>query len=93
MSKGIPKRAAKRDSNEGEIVAALRAVGAMVYRWSESGCPDLIVGWRDGRNYLLEVKRPGEKLTPAEAEFFATWPGQKAVVHTIEEALQTIGAI
>jgi len=92
MSKGIPKRAAKRDSNERGIVAGLRAVGAMVDYRSDPGRPDLIVGWRDA-NYLFEVKRPGEKLTAAEAEFFATWQGQKAVVHTIEEALHEIGAI
>lgn len=84
------KWAAKRDGNEGPIVAALEAAGATVRRLSEPGVPDLIVGL-DGVNYLLEVKNKGGVLTEAEDIFFNIWQGQKAIVRTPEEALRAIG--
>jgi len=89
MSKGIPKHG-KRDSNEKEIRKGLRALGVYVQNASIPGWPDLWAGWQ-GVNYLLEVKQPGEKLTPLEAEFFATWPGQAAVVHSLTEAMSVLG--
>lgn len=51
------RRAAKVDDNHGEIVRALRAVGAFVVDLSSVGgsCPDLLVGHR-GRWVLIEVK-------------------------------------
>lgn len=51
----------KRDDNEREIVAALTAIGAIVCKIQglsgDSGCPDLLVGYR-GSTKLLEVKNP-----------------------------------
>lgn len=51
------RRAARRDGNEPEIVAALRAAGASVSALNGDGIPDLLVGYR-GETFLLEVKLP-----------------------------------
>ena len=92
MSK-IPKYGAKRDENEGEIVDALRGIpGTKVILRSVKGEPDLDVGYCE-RNYKLEVKSVKGKLTEAEQDFFDTWPGQCAVVRTVDEALRVIGVI
>jgi hypothetical protein len=89
----IPKYAAKRDANEAEIVEALRGIpGTKVILRSVKGEPDLDVGYKE-TNYKLEVKSAKGKLTAAEQEFFDTWPGQCAVVRSVDEALRVIGAI
>jgi hypothetical protein len=53
----LARRAAKRDSNEQDIVDALEAIGATVTRLSGEGLPDLLVGL-GGSMWLLEVKQP-----------------------------------
>jgi len=85
-----PRRAAKRDGNEPEIVAALEAAACDVVRTSTPG--DLVVG-RAGRNYLLEVKNPKgrRKLTTEQLIFLKNWRGQYAVVETVDEALAAVG--
>lgn len=89
---------AKRvDRNQTLIVDALRSVGASVQVLSDvgKGCPDLLVGFRRV-NYLMEVK-DGEappskqKLTEDELKWHYAWRGQKAVVHSVDEALEVIG--
>lgn len=86
--------AKKVDLNQSEIVLALRAAGATVQDLHElgRGVPDLLVGHR-GVTYLLEVKGPGGKLTPAESAWFETWRGQAAIVDSAESALAAIGAL
>lgn len=93
------RRAAKVDSNQGAIVAALRAVGATVVPTHTigRGFPDLVVGFRD-KNFLLEVKDGGKppsarKLTPDEAAFFDEWRGSVILVNDEMEALRAIGAV
>lgn len=90
--------AKQRDANEGEVVAALRAVvGAHVILLDQP--VDLLVGYR-GRNWLLEVKLPPgprggtshSQPTDEQLGFFRTWPGQKQVVRSAGEALRAIGA-
>lgn len=49
------RHAARRDENEGEVVAALQAAGATVAKLSGDGIPDLLVEAR-GVLYLVEVK-------------------------------------
>ena len=91
------RRAAKIDSNQPEIVAALRAAGASVQPLHAvgEGVPDLLVGIR-GKTCLLEVKdgaKPpsARRLTPAQIEWHAAWRGSPvAVVCTAEEALALI---
>lgn len=86
----LRRTAARRDSNEPEIVQALLASGCTVVRLSAKGCPDLLVGFH-GINYLIEVKEVKGNLTYDQIEFHETWGGQVAIVRTIEQALEVIG--
>lgn len=93
------RRAAKVDANQAEIVAALRAVFAMVQPLHAvgQGCPDLLVSY-NGVNYLIEVKdgrRPpsDRRLTPDQVEWHASWRGPVAVAETVNDALTIIGAL
>lgn len=79
----------KRDANEPEIVKALRKAGAMVWRLSGPGLPDLLVSHR-GRWMVIEVKRPKQgRLTDAQCNTRALAPFP--VVSNISEALAVIG--
>jgi hypothetical protein len=84
----------KVDSNQAEIVRALRDIGASVLVLSRvgRGCADLAVGFR-GLTYFLEIKNDKGKLTPAEQEFMEEWNGHYAIVRTVDEALAAIGAV
>jgi hypothetical protein len=84
----MPKRV---DANQLEIVAALRQFGASVQILSSvgHGCPDLLVAFR-GKNYVMEVKMPGGKLTKDEYEWHHEWHGDHYVVHSVEEAIAVI---
>lgn len=84
------RTAARRDSNEGEIVSALEAVGCSVTRLSAKGVPDLIVG-RQGVTYLMEVKERKGELTADQEIFFENWQGHAAIVRTVEDALREVG--
>lgn len=91
------RRAARIDDNQPEIVQALRKVGATVTptHTAGEGFPDLAVGFQ-GRNFLMEVKdgsKPpsGQKLTPPQVRWHATWSGQVAVVRDVDEALAVLG--
>jgi hypothetical protein len=86
----IHRRNPRRDANEAEIIAALRAAGASVQPLSARGVPDVLVGV-DGRNILLEIKVGNGKLTSDEATWHKKWRGQVVVVRSIEEALEAIG--
>ena len=93
------RRAAKIDRNQGEIVDALRKVGATVQSLAAvgGGVPDLLVGFRR-QTYLLEVK-DGQKppsqreLTPDQVQWHCAWGGGACVVvNSVDEALTAIGA-
>lgn len=93
------RRAAKVDTNQAEIVEALRRAGASVFPTHTvgRGFVDLVCGFR-GENYLIEIKdgsRPPSKrkLTTDEREFHQTWRGSVHVVESVDQALQLIGAI
>ena len=88
----IPKYGAAVDSNQKEIVDALRKAGCSVV---VIGTPvDLLCGYR-ARNFLLEVKDPdkppsGRKKTPAQVDFFKEWKGQVRIVESAEEAIDVV---
>jgi hypothetical protein len=88
--KNAVKRAAKKDANQGELVAAVRKLGASVTILSAPGLPDLLVGFRH-HNFLFEVKTPDGETTPAQDLFFATWRGQARVVQTLDEIREVLG--
>lgn len=79
----MPKRV---DINQKEIVATLRACGFSVAHLHAvgKGCPDIVAG-RFGVNYLIEIKSPKGKLTPAQIEFHDNWMGQVMVVCCVED--------
>lgn len=85
------RRAARADENQPEVVKALRGIGAEVRHTHgvHKGFPDLCVGFR-GNTLLIEVKSPKGKLTKPQEDFFATWPGQAAVVTSAEEAIDYV---
>ncbi|MES2055501.1 MAG: hypothetical protein V4564_06175 [Pseudomonadota bacterium] len=84
----IPRRAQRIDSNQAEIVAALKRAGCTV---EFIGQPlDLLVG-RTGKNFLLELKSDNDQPTPAQRDFLKAWNGHAAVVRSFEEALQAVG--
>lgn len=84
---------ARTDSNQLEIVTALRKKGASVLLLHQvgKGCPDVLVGWNNS-NFLIEIKNNSQppskrKLTPDEQDFFDTWQGQAAVVDSVESVI------
>lgn len=90
------RRSARVDSNQADVVMALRAVGASVQPLHVvgRGCPDLLVGY-GGQNWLLEVKdgsKPPSKrtLTPDEQGWHSVWQGQVGVVNDAAEAIALI---
>jgi len=85
----------KIDTNQAQIVEALRQVGASVVDLSEvgGGCPDLAVG-KNYVTYFLEVKAPGGKLTGQQTKWHNKWRGRPvAIVRTVDEALAVIGVL
>ncbi len=86
------------DSNHGQIVTALRAVGATVQSLASvgKGCPDILVGI-NGRNWLMEIK-DGDKspsrqsLTAEEVIWHNEWKGKVSIVTDVKQALAAIGA-
>jgi hypothetical protein len=91
-------RAKRVDSNQTQIVAALRQIPGVSVAVTSSlgeGYPDLNIGWK-GMNYLIELKDgskpPSErKLTGEEEKFKDKWKGQYAVCKNLEEILLIIG--
>ena len=95
----VMRRNAKVDTNQPEIVMALRAIGATVEptHMIGRGFPDIVVGFR-GLNYLLEIKDGDKvpskrKLTDDETKWHKQWNGSVDIVESVEDAYQAIGAI
>ena len=85
--------AARVDSNQAEIVSALRDVpGCVVKDLSRmgDGWPDLAASYK-GVNFYFEVKRHGKKLTDAQRKWHAEWTGSVHIIHNVEEALKALG--
>ena len=83
---------AKTDSNQADIVKALRKAGCSVQSLHDvgRGVPDLLVG-RNGVNYLLEVKSEDGKLTPVQDIWHKKWRGQALIVRNPKDALRVVG--
>jgi hypothetical protein len=92
------RRAARVDSNHGEIVSTLRRLGATVQDASRmgGGFPDLVVGFR-GRTLLVEVKDSAKppsarQLTPDQERWHSRWRGQVCIVSSVDEALALLNS-
>lgn len=85
------RRKRRVDSNQAEIVEALRSHGCSVEVLSDvgRGVPDLLVGY-DGKNLLLEVKSPDGALNKDQFEWHGYWRGQVRLVESAREALDYV---
>lgn len=80
-------QARKRDANEKAIVEALEAYGAVVFRISGVGCPDLLTLYR-GQWLPLEVKAAKGQLTEAQVSARTTAP--YPIVRSVDQALEAL---
>ena len=80
--------AAKVDANQGAIVRALRSAGHQVYLTHRlgGGFPDILVRTKSKRLVQMEIKMPGEPLTPAEEDYVRDFP-ETWIVESVAEAL------
>jgi hypothetical protein len=94
------RRAANIDSNQHDIVNALRKAGASVeprLAGIGHGVPDLLIGIR-GVTTVFEIK-DGSKplsrraLTPDEIDWHGAWRGSKFVVESVEQALSILDSL
>jgi hypothetical protein len=85
----VMRRAARVDANHKEIADGLRAIGRSVLSLHRLGqdAPDLLVGNGD-HNILVEVKTAKGKLSDGQKAFFEWWRGPRAVVRSLEEAIE-----
>lgn len=81
--------AARRDSNEREIVDALRRAGCTVDFLSGAYIPDLLVGYA-GLNFLVEVKTATGDLRPGQRDWHQRWAGMTLVVRSPKEAIDEV---
>lgn len=85
---------AKIDTNQPEIVEALRAVGVSVQSTATigKGFPDLVAA--KGQNtWIIEVKQPDGKLTSDQIKFIEEWRGVVHIVRSVDDALRVVGVI
>lgn len=77
----------KVDANQGEIIAAFRALGCAVHDCSGvgNGFPDLVVGLV-GVNLLVECKTDAGTLTPDQVRFIGEWRGLVYIIRSAQEA-------
>lgn len=78
----IRRHNAKRDANEGQIIAALEALGCQVKRIDTP--VDLLVLHR-GVVHLVEVKARKGRLTGDQSAFAESWP--VTVLRSVEDAI------
>ena len=95
------RRAARRDANEPEIIAALTALGAHVEQLSQDGVPDLLISYRR-RLYLMEVIGPAKAkryrnsggLTPAQERWHSHYHDFASpsifIAYNVSEAVRMI---
>ena len=84
---GLPRRAARIDDNQPDIIRALKAIGCSV---EIIGKPvDLLLHYR-GVYSLMECKATDGRFTKDQVEFFARWPGTVHVAHSPEEAVRLV---
>jgi len=94
------RRAAKIDSNQTQVISALRAAGATVQSLAAvgKGVPDLLVGF-NGYTLLMEVKdgnkSPSQRrLTDDQVIWHGAWRGGAlSVVDSPEAALRALGVL
>ena len=84
-------RAYRVDSNQKDIVSALRKEGYSVQHLHSvgAGCPDILVGYA-GINILIEIKEGDGKLTAAQVVWHGDWQGQVSIAKDKQEAIEIV---
>lgn len=92
----MPRKRAKKDGNQTEVVEKLRLMGMSVAITHQlgGGFPDFVVGYR-GKNYMIELKDENQppsnrKLTDDEVEFHLNWRGQIDVANNLEDVVNIV---
>ena len=80
--------AGKVDANQQSIVDALKAAGVIVRSLATvgDGMSDLLCAVPQA-TFLIEVKMPGETLTPKQKDWHRECPWRNHIAHSPEEAL------
>lgn len=84
----------KIDTTQTEIIAAAEGIGCDVVNLSAigKGVPDLALFWR-GKGWLVEVKGPRGKLTPAEEAYAVRSRTPVHIVRSVDELLKLLEAV
>lgn len=89
----MPRRKAKIDDNQQEIVNTFRSMGISTAITSSAGdgFTDLVIGY-GGLTVLVEVKdgkKPpsAQKLTPAQQRFHSSFLGAITTINSVEKAV------
>jgi len=97
---GKTKQYSREAALVGDILRALKALPGVIVRkrhgsaWGVAGDPDLY-GSVNGRHFEIEVKRPGARPTALQQARLKQWAATGArvgVAHSVEEALDIVGA-
>jgi hypothetical protein len=83
------RHAARTDGNQAEIIRALKAVGVSV-EYIKLPFDLIVYNPRTRETAFVEVKTEGGRLTQAQAEFLARWPGRVYVVRSAEDAVRQV---
>ena len=90
------RTAARVDSNQLDIVNALRKCGADVLHLHTigKGCPDILVRLPNGELHLCEIKdgKRKWKLTSDQILFHARW-GPIAILDSVENAIHWVNSV
>lgn len=86
-----PKYAHRIDSTQADVISVLVGCGVWVDDQSfvGRGRPDLYCVYL-GREFRIEVKANGAKLTEAEAQYHHACPAPIYIVRNVEEALSLV---
>ena len=77
--------ARKKDSTHTQVLEALRDYGWSALDISRAPlCVDLVIA-KAGRVVLVEVKDRTGKLTEAQKALLASWPGETAILRSLED--------
>ncbi len=82
-----PRLKHRRDGNHAQMVEILAYYGWHFHdtsQGSEKDGPDGFAA-KHGRTVACEFKMPGEPLRKEQAEWMDAWPGETAVIRTLED--------
>ena len=86
-SRGRMRHASRTDATMTEVMKALRACGVSCYY---SKLPLDLICCVKKETLLVEVKEEGGRLTNAQEEFIASWPGRIELVRGPDDAVRKV---